>query len=367
MRRDTSPRMGTGAWRDTGPTGRESDQIPTIHDTQPIERRDLLAIQRDALVDEILKRKLREIITDQTETTLDERTISQMIAEYDSDQKETIRKRILLEDKATLDLLAEKHFENQTLLQSADRHPLTLLAKSQLAQRVFESKQKSRDFLSAEKVMVMVRFDLDGFKKINDQLGHAAGDETLKRVAAELKTAFLKVRRTDLAIHFSGDEFGLLLSGVKIKKDKDGKNKTIEETVEEIVGRYISSIEKITLPNGEGLTASAGFKIVNSTNINGGNFSSFNHEADVAAMMAKKCKNIPALKNGSSRVVNADEPEEKFLERKGISKAELEESATRGNLERTLAQMFPSGIPENQKAHIEALIRASLEQRGIQQ
>ncbi|MCX6780429.1 MAG: diguanylate cyclase, partial [Candidatus Magasanikbacteria bacterium] len=329
MIRDTRPRMGTGELRDTGPTIRESEPL-RLHDTQPIERKDLVEIQRDALVEEILRRKLRDLIIERSEQPLDESTITQMIVGYDPGEKEVLRKRILLEDRVTLDLLAEVHFDNQRLLQRADRHPLTLLAKSERAQKIFESNKESRDFLSPERAMVMVRFDLDGFKKINDKLGHAAGDETLKRVAEELKIAFLKVRRTDLAIHFSGDEFGLLLSGVKQKKGKDGKKQTIEQTVEEIVGRYIAAIEKITLPNGENLTASAGFKIINADNVSKGNFTSFNHEADMGAMLAKKCKNIPEFKKGSLRVVNSDEPEEKFLERRGISKVELEESATRG-------------------------------------
>ncbi len=356
--------MGTGDLRETGPTTRESEPMPAeLHDTQPIKREDLVGIQRESLVDEILRRKIKEIIREQSEQSLDEETVERMAVTYDPAQKEILRRKILTEDKITIDLLAEMHFENQRLLHRADRHPLTLLAKSERAQRIFESNHQSRDFLAPGKVMVMVRFDLDGFKKINDQLGHATGDQTLKKVAEELKSAFLKLRRTDLAVHFSGDEFGLLLSGVKPKRGKDGKKLTIEETVEDIVGRYIAAIEKITLPNGENLTASAGFKIIN--HCDEGNFYSFNHEADIATILAKKCKNIADLKNGSSRVTNADEQEEKFLERKGISKTELEESATRGKLERTLAELFPNGIPEAQREHIEALVHASLEQRGL--
>lgn len=365
MTRDTRPSKGTGELRNTNPTTGGRDSEPVKHDTQPIEKRDLLEIQKDTLVEEILKRKLREMIVDQSEVPLNEDQIHRAITDYDPTQKEMLRKRILVEDRATLDLLAEMYFENQSLIQKADHHPLTLLAKGPRAEKVFESNKNSRDFLSPERVMVMVRFDLDGFKKINDQLGHAAGDETLKRVASELKKAFFKVRRTDLAIHFSGDEFGLLLSGVKPKKRADGTKQTLEETIEEIVGRYIAAIEKITLPNGETLTASAGFKIITKDNVGSSDFAGFSHEADSAAILAKRCKNIGHLKNGSLRITNADEPEAEFLERKDITPSELAESSMRGALERTLAEMFPGGVPDAQKPHIEALVRASLEARGL--
>jgi diguanylate cyclase (GGDEF)-like protein len=58
-------------------------------------------------------------------------------------------------------------------------------------------------------------FDIDHFKKVNDDFGHSAGDEALRHIASLLKTA---LRETDIAGRYGGEEFVVTL----LDTDKQG-------------------------------------------------------------------------------------------------------------------------------------------------
>ena len=98
----------------------------------------------------------------------------------------------------------------EQLLQEALFDGLTGLAKSTLFKdrlnQAIELSKRRADYWFA-----VLFVDLDGFKAVNDTLGHAAGDELLASVAQRLKES---LRRNDTAARLGGDEFAILLNDI---------------------------------------------------------------------------------------------------------------------------------------------------------
>ncbi|MDQ7907367.1 EAL domain-containing protein [Phytohabitans sp. ZYX-F-186] len=101
-----------------------------------------------------------------------------------------------------------KRLEDELRLR-ATHDPLTGLANRTLvAQRLAEALADPR---GADHVGVLF-CDLDRFKAVNDRLGHEAGDDLLKQVAARLRQS---LRPGDLLGRFGGDEFVVVLDAVR--------------------------------------------------------------------------------------------------------------------------------------------------------
>jgi len=66
--------------------------------------------------------------------------------------------------------------------------------------------------------VTLLMFDLDGFKAVNDTLGHLAGDEILRLFAAQVVTS---LNRDDFMARLGGDEFVVILKGYAPKQALD--------------------------------------------------------------------------------------------------------------------------------------------------
>lgn len=89
------------------------------------------------------------------------------------------------------------------------RHQALFDGLTGLANRTHFHEQVTAALAQPEPVSLLL-IDLDGFKTVNDTLGHAAGDALLIAVADRLRTS---VRAGDLAARLGGDEFAVLLHG----------------------------------------------------------------------------------------------------------------------------------------------------------
>ena len=101
--------------------------------------------------------------------------------------------------------MAERDAQEARLYQLTQQDTLTgLLNRDALRARL-------REAMRAQQPVALLLIDLDGFKFINDTLGHGAGDEVLVEIAGRIRAS---AREHDDAARLGGDEFALLLGGV---------------------------------------------------------------------------------------------------------------------------------------------------------
>lgn len=81
--------------------------------------------------------------------------------------------------------------------------------------------------------LTVVAIDIDWFKRVNDELGHAAGDRVLRQVAETLQGV---VRRGDIIARMGGDEFILLLTDA----DQHGAIRAAERIRSAVAARAVT-------------------------------------------------------------------------------------------------------------------------------
>lgn len=136
--------------------------------------------------------------------------------------------------KAVMDLY-EKYQDAERRAEDAERKANTdgmtgLFNKTYMMQQLENLSQGQRPQYERRKQEgnYILFIDLDGFKPINDNFGHAAGDCALKAVATVLKQC---VREDDDVGRMGGDEFAIILYGIS-QQDAIRKKDLIVETLE---------------------------------------------------------------------------------------------------------------------------------------
>lgn len=105
--------------------------------------------------------------------------------------------------------ITERKIDEEKIYQLANSDALTGLPNRRLFSDRLEQaiKQGRRE----DKVFALLSLDLDKFKKVNDRLGHEAGDLLLQQVGERIRAC---VRDIDTAARMGGDEFTVILTNI---------------------------------------------------------------------------------------------------------------------------------------------------------
>ncbi len=133
--------------------------------------------------------------------------------------------------------ITDRRAKEEQLLRLAHHDPLTELPNRTVLRRRIEQ------LAGGTSPAALLIVDLDGFKTVNDDLGHAAGDAVLQQVAQRLLGC---VRATDTVARLGGDEFALLLQGV-------GDHARAEEIAESV----IQAVSRPVVIEGDGISVGA--------------------------------------------------------------------------------------------------------------
>lgn len=131
-----------------------------------------------------------------------------------------------------------------------------------------------------DKPAALILADIDHFKRVNDTLGHAAGDEVLKEVARRLKA---DLRPYDVVGRYGGEEFLLILPGCNLANGARRANE-----IRELVAK-----DPIVTPFGT-TSATVSMGVTATVSTRDCSVAEFLREADVSLYEAKK--------NGRNRV-----------------------------------------------------------------
>jgi diguanylate cyclase (GGDEF)-like protein len=174
-------------------------------------------------------------------------------------------------DRAKSD--AEARLQHMALIDDLTGLPNRRLLTDRLSHSVAKARREDRK-------VALLYIDLDGFKLVNDSLGHGVGDVLLGQVAQRMKNRF---RQSDTLARIGSDEFTLILDNVQNRADAERAAESALEVLKdpfEIEGHSIR------------MTASIGISIFP------------DHGKESGQMLRQAdCAMVAAKRNGKNRIV----------------------------------------------------------------
>ncbi len=116
---------------------------------------------------------------------------------------------------------AETRLQHQALTDELTGLPNRRLLSDRLAQTLAVAKRESH-------IVALLYIDLDGFKLVNDSLGHTIGDKLLSQVAERLRS---RIRESDTLARLGGDEFTVILTSLRSKDDAQLVGRSLLEVI----------------------------------------------------------------------------------------------------------------------------------------
>jgi diguanylate cyclase (GGDEF)-like protein len=139
-----------------------------------------------------------------------------------------------LEQREIAKLAAEQKLQNLALTDELTGLPNRRLLSDRLAQMLALAKRE-------KSIVAVLYIDLDGFKLVNDSLGHPVGDVLLAEVAKRLQS---RIRESDTLARIGGDEFTILIGRLQ---DSEVAGKVAESLLQVLAQRFMIDTHELTI------------------------------------------------------------------------------------------------------------------------
>lgn len=146
-------------------------------------------------------------------------------------EKNLMLYRIKQENERLMREVSEKNDQLEEMVRQLEEvaatDPLTGLANRRAFNRAMD--ERFAEAVRYGRPLSLLLMDLDGFKPLNDTLGHQEGDRLLQTVADVLRA---NCRTSDVAGRFGGDEFVLLLNQTEIPEARQAAERIAQQLTE---------------------------------------------------------------------------------------------------------------------------------------